>query len=703
MAHRHTLSWHIAPHIRNCDPILYRLVQLIPMLGVDARKMVLDVCQTARGPRDHDITERAVPKIISDLQLRQLDDIPSEFDTLEMLEHISSRLVHRSVVSMLLRNEVLDKLAGAEEVIEGGFVKEYNAGQNERPEELRISYQCLDQDNFAPADYSVYYPLTPVWTRYAQNLAVRFGTRLSKLAVLFPQVQRKKNMSQDTCRKLWEEGYRDGERDWKDFRTLDLELHKAATGQMIEGDCEMRMAWKFNELKPRFYYCIGGSHYWRARWIKKLAVELMESVDSTKMQRRLHPGDIEFSLEDDDWLAIWDMSSFTTSLSELRLFLYYIAKNLEENLYVQQHPLRCLDYQLGIVEITADKLLLQYNQGENEGAQFSIWRVLDRVFDGGEQDDRYTQRNSGMLGVPGNIGFSTAFHGFHAEAGIKKGTGCGVGDDALGGMKEDPRERFVPHIKLIGDLQEAKVDILPPLHEHEIEQISKFVKRRFTRSHYGITIGLLYAFPGFADVFGLHDSYHTLREDPPDKIIARFAGQVGSFFWDLHATGYIEPMEYDLINHLLKKVYAKLGLDSHGSLPGRKHRDFREGMMFAVPPLNFDFCFNDWAEWLWDNAIERWSLLPVFLGPLLVPPFIPGMSFIASEGGMLNVLDDLKCVKIGRMITEWVEVSVTNRRLFRSFLSGEKRSYQCQYLEFVPVWFDDVFSIYERVPMHFGL
>lgn len=351
-----------------------------------------------------------------------------------------------------------------------------------------------------------------------------------------------------------------------------------------------------------------------------------------------------------------------------------------------------------MIEVTADKLLSSYNEKVNSEAPFSIWRVCDKLYGGIRDDESYSQKNSGMLGVHGNIGFSTAFHGFHAEAAIKRDTGCGVGDDALGGTTEDPRDRFIPHLQLIGDLATEKVTILPPLQEHESEQIAKFVKRRFTRTHDGIIIGMLLAFPSLAGPFGVSDPYHTLPDDPESVVIAKFCGQVGSFLWDILALGHIDRCEQDLINAIFSSTYRKLGLPFTGSLPGLKHRAFEDRIMFCVPPLFFDFTSQDWSEFLWDNSQAPWALLPIHMGPILIPPYENGKWFEANESGTLNVLEDIGTIRKGRMLTEWVEVSVTNKRRFKSFLSGQKRSYQCQFLDFVPEWYDRVFSSYDAVP-----
>jgi hypothetical protein len=694
----------VLAHTTTLDPALASLCQLIPRLGVKSRKAILDVCQTARTADVYPACAEALKAIAIDFQIRPHVGKTSLPELEEQMYRVASFPIYRSFVSMLVRSEPLDMFSEADEVILQGFEKEFGASQTEREEELRISYQCLDQDNYHPTPYSVFYDHpTPAWASFARHFVEKFASKLDRLGILFPQVQRVKNMSQESCWQLHEAGYRVEGRDWKDFRTLDLELMAYQTGIRTGGDCEMRYAWKFNELKPRFYYCVGASQYWSARWVKNIAIEMMETVPSTRLKRRQHPEDIQNSLQDDDYLAIWDMTSFTSSLSELKHFLWYIAKNMEENIRIRQNPLKCLDYADGIIEIPAYDLLLQYNETVNVRAPFSIWRVLDKLMGQADEWERFEQKNSGMLGVQGNIGFSTAFHGFHIEAGIRPGTGCGLGDDALGGMGEDPKKRFFPHMRLIGDLQDEKGDVLPPLTEAETEQVSKFIKRRFVRTHMGIEIWFLFAFPGLADVFELRDEYHTIQFKEKSDRALKFIGQCGAFLWSLHETAYLEFHEYELIRRVLGVAYRRLGLDPAGSLPGRKHRDFIQGIPLSVPPLYIDWAAEDWAEWLWDHSVDRWALLPTQLGPILMPPYESGLVFTASEGGLVNLLEDVGCVEKIRMITEWVEVTVTNKRVYRSCLAGATRSYICRFRDVCPHWYSSVFKFSERVPTNYGM
>jgi len=675
---------------------------MIPKLGLKSRKSILNLCQTAEDYFQNRNIEADLREILADFRKRTESGAPTIDQLIAITSRISERVVYRSFLSMMVRSEALDQFAGAEEAIEEGFAKEFFAGQIERKKEDRISYQCMDPDNYHPEAYSIYYAPSPWWLQKAKGFVYRLASKLEKLPVLFPAVQRRKNMSQDTCRNLIEDGYESSLK-WTDLRTLDLELNKIRSGVEVQGNCEMRMGWGYNILKPRFYYATGGSNYWRSRYMKRIAITVMECVDSTKLTRRSDPTEIEYYLSHESWLSLWDLTSFTTQLSELKHFLYYVSKCLSEDLRVQQRPLQLLDYADGVVKITADKYFDLYNQGENYNAPYSVWRVVQKVYQVFEGDSIYWQRNSGMLGVHGNIGLSTGFHGFHLECAVEENTGCSVGDDALGGTKEDPTLRLIPHLQLIGDLQNEKVTIMPPLQEFDEEQVGKFLKRRFSRTHEGIRLGLLYAFPSLALVFPVDDGYHTIQEMERCDRITRFVGQVGAFFWDLHATGYLDPDDRELLRAILMEAYRKFNLSPHGSLPGKAHPDFVKCMMFAVPPLYFDPSAEDWAEYLWDSTSEKYAELPISIGPTLIPDFLPGLVFEANEGGMINVLEDVGCVQKIRMMTILVEVNITNRRLFRSFLSGkDSRAYLCRYTSYSPPWFRDVFYDYrlDRVPTH---
>jgi len=89
----------------------------------------------------------------------------------ECLHRVADFPIYRAIVSMLVRSEPLDMFSKADEVMLEGFEKEFGASQNERPEQLGISYQCLDQDNFHPAPYSIYVDPSPRWLGFPRLLS----------------------------------------------------------------------------------------------------------------------------------------------------------------------------------------------------------------------------------------------------------------------------------------------------------------------------------------------------------------------------------------------------------------------------------------------------------------------------------------------------------------------------------------------------
>jgi hypothetical protein len=180
-----TVYSRIATHIKSIDTALSRLCELIPSLGLDSRKAILDVCQTATHAEEYEALDGALVTILEDRKVRPIVPGISVAELEDSLFQVSQSIVYRCLVSMLVRNEPLDRFSKADEAIVAGFEKEFGASQSERPEQTGISYQILDQDNFHPAQYSVYYPITPRFARFARNFANAFASRLDRLGVLF--------------------------------------------------------------------------------------------------------------------------------------------------------------------------------------------------------------------------------------------------------------------------------------------------------------------------------------------------------------------------------------------------------------------------------------------------------------------------------------------------------------------------------------
>lgn len=670
--------------IRHCS-------ELIPNLSIPQRKALLTIVQTAVSIGDKPRYDEPLEKLLQCwITLDGIEHRVNRIDINSAVETIRYSPVYRSFISMLLRAESYLVPSGFEEVLKERVLNELTCSQREKPR-CGVNYECLDPDKRSPAWYNPRFAPKPRWVASARAFASSVANRLQRMGILYPKIQRRKNVSRNTARLIIERGYRHNHPNWTEITTLDLELHKVRTGEEIGGDCELRYAWRYNDLQPRAYYCMGGSLYWRSRYMKPIAVAFMESWPSCRMSKRRDPTLVSYDLEDDDYLALWDMSTFTTDLSELKYFLYYVSRYVEDDLRCRQNPLRLLDYADGIQTVMIHDLIDSYNEAVNWMSLYQILRISDEVL-GIECDESLVQKNSGMLGVPGNIGFSTCFHAFHAGYAAKEpDAGVGVGDDAMVPVKDHPSETLVPHMQLIGTLHPEKVDIFFPRVEEIDIQISKFLKRRFTLSDSGLSIDILPSFPNLAPVFGIKDEFHTVHFGDRSEIIMKFLGQVASFLWTLPSLMQFYDEDTELIQRIFCLAYRRLGLPFNGRLPGFKHDAFAERVPLCIPPLFYDYS-EDWSEVLWNRSDQKIFVGPLQIGQTFPPEFtFVGECFVASDSRFLQAMIDIGCIKKLRSLREEFLVEESNKRVFQNLIRGQSiDSFVCQYSDTPPSWVSDV-------------
>lgn len=92
----------------------------------------------------------------------------------------------------------------------------------------------------------------------------------------------------------------------------------------MEGPTELRSSWKYNDLKPRVYYAQGPDAYFGSRFIQQLFNKMVDAFPTTNRYTRFSINSLE-SLTPNDIMFIYDYSSFTSSLSELKNFTQALA------------------------------------------------------------------------------------------------------------------------------------------------------------------------------------------------------------------------------------------------------------------------------------------------------------------------------------------------------------------------------------------
>lgn len=426
-----------------------------------------------------------------------------------------------------------------------------------------------------------------------------------------------------------------------DITTLDLLRMYYVSGERVTGPMEMRLAWFFNDLKPRVYYCLGGTDFWHGMYIQDIANMFSEMIPSTHPHSRYtvsRIGPLDYS----ELLITYDYSSFTSSLGELKYFIFWLAHA------VQDVVVTLLDVRDGLIEVSLKRILLDYNDAINRHQVFSVER-----FSEGEELYELRQGRNGSLGTKGNIVFSTTLHGL--ALGDITGTpddDCCVGDDALAKIRAWFISMFITCVNNLGSINESKFTTIPPPSEEtsRMKHQFKFLKRPLFLNHNNIPeLGRLDFFPSVADVLRpLGDGVHTATPGYNRYAAAKtFAMQCGRFL-TIHVDAPIimaREVDLDLILGSFRMGYQVFGLPVAGGIPGDFHIKV-DGVQhighFFCPPVDSLEVFSDhWLGLLLHRLYGRECTMPITVGSSIPPPLH------VSEGQTFNASSDYSVLQLG--------------------------------------------------------
>lgn len=575
--------------------------------------------------------------------------------------------VFRSIVSSYIRfTPEPEGLEESEEIALETFYSEFRSSQVVFSEHQVLNYLPLIYGRNDPTR-----PISPPWASLAKQIAVNFTYALRRMKDIYPNIQRKKNISRLSA---VEYCHRYPHRDIESVTTADLEIHYGRTGEMILGPMEMRYGWKFNDVKPRFYYAQGGHGYHNSKHIKRIAVALMESIESTKMYRRRDPS-LYLRMPWDHFITTHDFKAFTTSLSELKFFLYWMIQAIKE---VGETELYLVDYHRGRYTMLPSELLDSYNEQINIQGQFTLFRVIDRLCLDLDGTIVYAQQNSGMLGVAGNIGFSTALHGFAICTVCHRDKCVCVGDDALGATKHDPYDEYIPVMMSIGNIHPSKFDIRPP----ESDEGIRFLKRGFFRYKDGLFQNFLLNLVSLPYVDGW-DRGRTVLPNfwQPGLRLKKIIAQIGSILWEVqrHSNYYFfSENEASFLNGHLEAVYKFVGLPAKsGCYPGYKIQTGAfsgQVVPYVVPALDIDYYTQDWLEVMLDRS-PRDIAFTIASRTDPIEVFTPsvGERFRWHSNRGLKMLEDMGIAEIKEVKVRIFPTSITNCRVIRNHIKGEDR------------------------------
>jgi len=497
--------------------------------------------------------------------------------------------------------------------------------------------------------------------------------------VILPTYNKKKNMAYSTqiayCVSKY--GYDSGERN---ITSRHLLKYYMESGVQIEGPLELRTSFRYNDLKPRLYYCLGGSPFWAAIYIKKFTTLIMEALPSTHSFTRYDVRRIR-RLSQDQILVTYDYTSFTTSLSELKYFVNHLA-NAFEGVEMQ-----VLDVREGIVSLDLGEYLREYNEAVNIHGGFSIHRLFSVGPDA--PDEIIYQGRGGSLGVGGNIGLSGLCHGL-SLAGFDDDPFCDsvVGDDALLKTVIELYSSLVQITNKLGTINPEKFTVITPNQDPSIESF-KYLKRPLSLDHDGeVVLGILDDFPNVAQVLSPEgDGIHSASRLTTPELVSTFIVQVGRYLSIQVSRLESLPdmsevsMESEFVLNVFRMVYDKYDIPCEGHIPGKpfpggkiKNREVLAHLVAKfIPPVDtLDVFRMDWMDILYaSHAMEFISVPHLVAGeiPLPVYPSCQVTYQTTVAGQFLTLLTDMGFCDM-KMQTIYVEFSADVLSSVKLYLSG---------------------------------
>jgi len=250
----------------------------------------------------------------------------------------------------------------------------------------RFSWNVLFDPEMVNSQIHPHIPPNPNMAMHIQYKLRRFFSRLHD-RILYPRASHK-NMSYDTRR----ESRLDldnvpifGQDDWC--------RHYHDTGIQIPGICELRERWYTSQSKPRVYYAMGGTAYAKSRHIQEILLSLCDIFEPTNRFSKLYPQ--RLSADHDDSIMIYDFSSFTTNLEEMRYFFEHLAR------FANGITVQVWDERHGPQNMDLGDLFMDYSEHCVFYPDVSLERFEHRVT---------KHYKASMLGIYGNLTVATLCH-----------------------------------------------------------------------------------------------------------------------------------------------------------------------------------------------------------------------------------------------------------------------------------------------------
>jgi len=438
--------------------------------------------------------------------------------------------------------------------------KEIGATQ-ELDQPQKLDYRCWFSDD----SMDIHRPLgdhLPPAPRHNHRIREAFREWRESLrgAVFYPQIQPSKSVSRQTAQQYQEKVSGHDQVGDNRVSSAMLERWYADTGMEIGGPCEIRQAWKYNDLTPRTYFSQGGTTFHSSKHIRQVPNSLAAMFPETHFLSRFSIHDL--ALESFKTAFIYDYISFTSLLAELKYFLEELAS------FTEEIEIIVIDSHQGPLNWFLGSLIREYNQACNTRGDFMVQRYDEY------DSNLYQHHLAGFLGVYGNIAFSTILHGLHAcQLGGDLSEAKCVGDDVFGVIafdRETTRDTLIARVQVLGRVQQSKFrfwEYRDLEFENDDDRAWPYIKRPLDRFQ-----NRMIHEPGlFLPIFGLinpiPDGIHEGEEDLETRIRI-LAHQTFSTIRQARALyPPLEGIQVDSLRSYLKTLYKATGCQESGLLP----------------------------------------------------------------------------------------------------------------------------------------
>lgn len=630
---------------------------------------------------------------------RSLRYIPISY-ILDLFEHLYDSPLQCSVLSYFVRGEVTKYPEQFNSVGNEQIWKEMKASQQLNLDQ-ELQYRGLFTDELLPIHKEVAY--LPRLTQYmfTKHMKHFVETYTDESKIIYPHYNKHKNVAYETQRNYYIALQGDNGDDDHSITSFDLLVLYEKTGIITQGPLELRTVWRFNVLKPRLYYCLGGTAFFAALYIKDIVTTILEAFPSTHKFTRYTVTRIQ-AITASELLVTYDYSSFTTSLAELKYFMTSLAHFLE-GVIVQ-----VLDVRNGLTDIDLGTYLHHYNEVVNMHGEIDLSRLFR-----GDVPKLYQQR-SGSLGVGGNIGFSGLVHGI-ALGGItdRPDEDSVVGDDALTKILYEQLDLTINLVNKLGVIASEKFTLmgLPETHKDLVKDAFKYLKRPLAVNLDGsISVGTLSEFPNISQaLFPEGDGVHSVSHSPIESIVSTFISQVGRFLSliqrDLGEDLGSISFDRSWILYAFGAVYNKYRLPKGGSYPGiglYEEASDIYGILSRtmwIPPVDTDEVFSiPWLEVLHSRFAQETVTFPSRVEGFIPLPRDPviGQTYVSTmTGSLVGIMEDFgyiekHLVSTQRIFNEYLveEVTLMLGLGYTRIGSHLKLLYQITFLDIPHYYFD---------------